>query len=186
MCFWQTKPNTAPTPPRPTPQSPVVLQHPGGQGPLYNPQPYLSSYISQIHSVPVRKPKINKHGHLRRLSLNVVLNTFYKYFAGIWNMPIKSQIFTWNWSSCAHLFIFLSFSPHKCISTPCLQWARENTPEQKVTAACAFYIVSHIFKMNFLSALVRGLTFGSRESADCYLNVNLELWSAVKHRAVML
>uniref|UniRef100_A0A3Q4HFH8 Ataxin-2-like protein-like n=1 Tax=Neolamprologus brichardi TaxID=32507 RepID=A0A3Q4HFH8_NEOBR len=47
-----TKPNTAPTPPRPTPQSPVVLQHPGGQGPLYNPQPYLSSYISQIHSVP--------------------------------------------------------------------------------------------------------------------------------------
>uniref|UniRef100_A0A669EUT6 Ataxin-2-like protein n=1 Tax=Oreochromis niloticus TaxID=8128 RepID=A0A669EUT6_ORENI len=57
-----TKPNTAPTPPRPTPQSPVVLQHPGGQGPLYNPQPYLSSYISQIHSVPVCKPKINKHG----------------------------------------------------------------------------------------------------------------------------
>lgn len=96
MCFWQTKPNTAPTPPRPTPQSPVVLQHPGGQGPLYNPQPYLSSYISQIHSVPVRKPKINKHGHLRRLSLNVVLNTFYKDLAGIWNMPIKSQIFTWN------------------------------------------------------------------------------------------
>lgn len=47
-----TKPNTAPTPPRPTPQSPVVLQHPGGQGPLYSPQPYLSSYISQIHSVP--------------------------------------------------------------------------------------------------------------------------------------
>ncbi|TDG98047.1 hypothetical protein EPR50_G00214400 [Perca flavescens] len=32
-----TKPNTAPTPPRPTPPSPVVLQHPGGQGPLYNP-----------------------------------------------------------------------------------------------------------------------------------------------------
>ncbi|KAE8277504.1 Ataxin-2-like protein Ataxin-2 domain protein Ataxin-2-related protein [Larimichthys crocea] len=36
-----TKPNTAPTPPRPTPPSPVVLQHPGGQGPLYN-TPYLS------------------------------------------------------------------------------------------------------------------------------------------------
>ncbi|XP_030256404.1 ataxin-2-like protein [Sparus aurata] len=44
-----TKPNTAPTPPRPTPPSPVVLQHPGGQGPLYN-APYLS-YVSQIHSV---------------------------------------------------------------------------------------------------------------------------------------
>ncbi|XP_059180819.1 ataxin-2-like protein isoform X1 [Centropristis striata] len=44
-----SKPNTAPTPPRPTPPSPVVLQHPGGQGPLYNP-PYLS-YVSQIHSV---------------------------------------------------------------------------------------------------------------------------------------
>ncbi|XP_072229796.1 ataxin-2-like protein isoform X1 [Leuresthes tenuis] len=44
-----TKPNTAPTPPRPTPQSPVVLQHPGGQGPIYN-TPYLS-YVSQIHSV---------------------------------------------------------------------------------------------------------------------------------------
>ncbi|XP_074520160.1 ataxin-2-like protein isoform X2 [Halichoeres trimaculatus] len=44
-----TKPNTAPTPPRPTPPSPVVLQHPGGQGPLYN-TPYLS-YVSQIHSV---------------------------------------------------------------------------------------------------------------------------------------
>lgn len=43
------KPNTAPTPPRPTPPSPVVLQHPGGQGPLYN-APYLS-YVSQIHSV---------------------------------------------------------------------------------------------------------------------------------------
>ncbi|XP_035520328.1 ataxin-2-like protein [Morone saxatilis] len=43
------KPNTAPTPPRPTPPSPVVLQHPGGQGPLYN-TPYLS-YVSQIHSV---------------------------------------------------------------------------------------------------------------------------------------
>ncbi|XP_061613258.1 ataxin-2-like protein isoform X3 [Phyllopteryx taeniolatus] len=44
-----TKPNTAPTPPRPTPPSPVVIQHPGGQGPLYN-APYLS-YVSQIHSV---------------------------------------------------------------------------------------------------------------------------------------
>ncbi|XP_042252739.1 ataxin-2-like protein [Thunnus maccoyii] len=44
-----SKPNTAPTPPRPTPPSPVVLQHPGGQGPLYN-APYLS-YVSQIHSV---------------------------------------------------------------------------------------------------------------------------------------
>ncbi|KAM4623716.1 ataxin-2-like protein [Polymixia lowei] len=44
-----SKPNTAPTPPRPTPPSPVVLQHPGGQGPLYN-TPYLS-YVSQIHSV---------------------------------------------------------------------------------------------------------------------------------------
>lgn len=44
-----TKPNTAPTPPRPTPPSPVVLQHPGGQGQLYN-TPYLS-YVSQIHSV---------------------------------------------------------------------------------------------------------------------------------------
>ncbi|XP_053269928.1 ataxin-2-like protein isoform X1 [Pleuronectes platessa] len=44
-----TKPNTAPTPPRPTPPSPVVLQHPGGQGPLYT-TPYLS-YVSQIHSV---------------------------------------------------------------------------------------------------------------------------------------
>ncbi|KAM9426811.1 ataxin-2-like protein isoform 2-T2 [Pholidichthys leucotaenia] len=43
------KPNTAPTPPRPTPPSPVVLQHPGGQGPLYNPS-YLP-YVSQIHSV---------------------------------------------------------------------------------------------------------------------------------------
>ncbi|XP_077407041.1 ataxin-2-like protein isoform X1 [Vanacampus margaritifer] len=43
------KPNTAPTPPRPTPPSPVVIQHPGGQGPLYN-APYLS-YVSQIHSV---------------------------------------------------------------------------------------------------------------------------------------
>uniref|UniRef100_A0A3B5KSE4 LsmAD domain-containing protein n=1 Tax=Xiphophorus couchianus TaxID=32473 RepID=A0A3B5KSE4_9TELE len=41
-----TKPNTAPTPPRPTPPSPVVLQHPGGQGQLYN-APYLS-YVSQI------------------------------------------------------------------------------------------------------------------------------------------
>ncbi|KAL6095072.1 atxn2l [Pungitius sinensis] len=44
-----TKPNTAPTPPRPTPPSPVVLQHPGAQGQLYN-APYLS-YVSQIHSV---------------------------------------------------------------------------------------------------------------------------------------
>uniref|UniRef100_A0A3Q2NVY1 Ataxin-2-like protein n=1 Tax=Fundulus heteroclitus TaxID=8078 RepID=A0A3Q2NVY1_FUNHE len=44
-----TKPNSAPTPPRPTPPSPVVLQHPGGQGPLYN-APYLS-YVSQIHPV---------------------------------------------------------------------------------------------------------------------------------------
>ncbi|XP_053196908.1 ataxin-2-like protein [Scomber japonicus] len=43
-----TKPNTAPTPPRPTPNA-VVLPHPGGQGPLYN-APYLS-YVSQIHSV---------------------------------------------------------------------------------------------------------------------------------------
>uniref|UniRef100_A0A3Q3BGP3 Ataxin-2-like protein n=1 Tax=Kryptolebias marmoratus TaxID=37003 RepID=A0A3Q3BGP3_KRYMA len=49
-----TKPNTAPTPPRPTPPSPVVLQHPGGQGPLYN-TPYLS-YVSQIHPVQVRRP----------------------------------------------------------------------------------------------------------------------------------
>uniref|UniRef100_A0A3Q0S264 LsmAD domain-containing protein n=1 Tax=Amphilophus citrinellus TaxID=61819 RepID=A0A3Q0S264_AMPCI len=56
-----TKPNTAPTPPRPTPPSPVVLQHPGGQGPLYNP-PYLSSYIPQIHSVPVHEPNLNKLG----------------------------------------------------------------------------------------------------------------------------
>ncbi|XP_078146933.1 ataxin-2-like protein isoform X1 [Centroberyx gerrardi] len=47
-----SKPNTAPTPPRPTPPSPVVLQHPGGQGPLYN-TPYLS-YVSQIH--PVQPP----------------------------------------------------------------------------------------------------------------------------------
>ncbi|KAM3859486.1 ataxin-2-like protein [Diretmus argenteus] len=45
-----SKPNTAPTPPRPTPPSPVVLQHPGGQGPLYN-TPYHLSYVSQIHSV---------------------------------------------------------------------------------------------------------------------------------------
>ncbi|KAF3704451.1 Ataxin-2-like protein [Channa argus] len=44
-----TKPNTAPTPPRPTPPSPVVLQHPNGQPPLYN-TPYLS-YVSQIHTV---------------------------------------------------------------------------------------------------------------------------------------
>uniref|UniRef100_A0A3P8VD72 Uncharacterized protein n=1 Tax=Cynoglossus semilaevis TaxID=244447 RepID=A0A3P8VD72_CYNSE len=44
-----TKPNTAPTPPRPTPPSPVVLPHPGGQGALYT-TPYLS-YVSQIHSV---------------------------------------------------------------------------------------------------------------------------------------
>uniref|UniRef100_UPI0037E8BAC6 ataxin-2-like protein isoform X2 n=1 Tax=Semicossyphus pulcher TaxID=241346 RepID=UPI0037E8BAC6 len=44
-----TKPNTAPTPPRPTPPSPVVLQHPGGQGPLYNTQ-YLT-YVPPIHSV---------------------------------------------------------------------------------------------------------------------------------------
>ncbi|KAL0984509.1 hypothetical protein UPYG_G00142410 [Umbra pygmaea] len=44
------KPTPSPTPPRPTPPSPVVLQqHPGSQGPIYNP-PYLS-YISQIHSV---------------------------------------------------------------------------------------------------------------------------------------
>ncbi|XP_061565207.1 ataxin-2-like protein [Cololabis saira] len=43
------KPNTAPTPPRPTPPSPVVLQHPGGQAQLFN-APYLS-YVSQIHSV---------------------------------------------------------------------------------------------------------------------------------------
>lgn len=104
MCFWQTKPNTAPTPPRPTPQSPVVLQHPGGQGPLYNPQPYLSSYISQIHSVPVRKPKINKHGHLRRLSLNVVLNTFYKYLAGIWNMPINIHVELQSDTVCSFSF----------------------------------------------------------------------------------
>ncbi|XP_072312695.1 ataxin-2-like protein [Eucyclogobius newberryi] len=46
-----TKPNTAPTPPRPTPPSPGFLQHPtAGQGQLYN-APYLS-YVSQIHSVP--------------------------------------------------------------------------------------------------------------------------------------
>lgn len=45
-----TKPNTAPTPPRPTPPSPVVLPHPAaGQGPLYN-SPYLYQ-VSQIHSV---------------------------------------------------------------------------------------------------------------------------------------
>uniref|UniRef100_A0A8C4GJS8 LsmAD domain-containing protein n=1 Tax=Dicentrarchus labrax TaxID=13489 RepID=A0A8C4GJS8_DICLA len=49
------KPNTAPTPPRPTPPSPVVLQHPGGQGPLYNTS-YLS-YVSQIHSVQVNDPE---------------------------------------------------------------------------------------------------------------------------------
>lgn len=54
-CVIQTKPNTAPTPPRPTPPSPVVLQHPGGQGPLYN-APYLS-YVSQIHSVQVPELK---------------------------------------------------------------------------------------------------------------------------------
>ncbi|KAM6951161.1 ataxin-2-like protein [Aplochiton taeniatus] len=41
-----SKPNTAPTPPRPTPPSPVVLQHPGGQGPIYN-----APYLSYIHSV---------------------------------------------------------------------------------------------------------------------------------------
>lgn len=69
MCFSQTKPNTAPTPPRPTPPSPVVLQHPGGQGPLYNP-PYISSYIPQIHSVPVHVPKLHKI----ILSINVLLN----------------------------------------------------------------------------------------------------------------
>ncbi|XP_033840372.1 ataxin-2-like protein isoform X1 [Periophthalmus magnuspinnatus] len=46
-----TKPNTAPTPPRPTPPSPGFLPHPAaGQGQLYN-SPYLS-YVSQIHSVP--------------------------------------------------------------------------------------------------------------------------------------
>ncbi|XP_028990643.1 ataxin-2-like protein [Betta splendens] len=44
-----TKPNTAPTPPRPTPPSPVVLPHPGSQGPLYS-APFLS-YVSQIHTV---------------------------------------------------------------------------------------------------------------------------------------
>uniref|UniRef100_A0A096MGL8 Ataxin-2-like protein n=1 Tax=Poecilia formosa TaxID=48698 RepID=A0A096MGL8_POEFO len=44
-----TKPNTAPTPPRPTPPSPVVLQHPGGQGALYN--TYSLPYMSQIHTV---------------------------------------------------------------------------------------------------------------------------------------
>ncbi|XP_062311411.1 ataxin-2-like protein, partial [Osmerus eperlanus] len=45
-----SKPSSAPTPPRPTPPSPsVMLQHPGGQGPIYN-TPYLS-YVSQIHSV---------------------------------------------------------------------------------------------------------------------------------------
>uniref|UniRef100_A0A667XB11 LsmAD domain-containing protein n=1 Tax=Myripristis murdjan TaxID=586833 RepID=A0A667XB11_9TELE len=52
-----SKPNTAPTPPRPTPPSPVVLQHPGGQGPLYN-GPYLS-YVSQIHSVPLKSWCLN-------------------------------------------------------------------------------------------------------------------------------
>ncbi|XP_063749639.1 ataxin-2-like protein isoform X3 [Eleginops maclovinus] len=52
-----TKPNTAPTPPRPTPPSPVVLQHPGGQGPLYN-TPYLS-YVSQIH--PVQPPPMYQY-----------------------------------------------------------------------------------------------------------------------------
>ncbi|XP_017294855.1 ataxin-2-like protein isoform X1 [Kryptolebias marmoratus] len=52
-----TKPNTAPTPPRPTPPSPVVLQHPGGQGPLYN-TPYLS-YVSQIH--PVQPPSMYQY-----------------------------------------------------------------------------------------------------------------------------
>ena len=51
MCV-QSKPSSAPTPPRPTPPSPsVMLQHPGGQGPIYN-TPYLS-YVSQIHSVQV-------------------------------------------------------------------------------------------------------------------------------------
>lgn len=48
----QAKPNTAPTPPRPTPPSPVVLQHPGGQGQLYN-----APYLSYIHSVQVRELK---------------------------------------------------------------------------------------------------------------------------------
>ncbi|XP_035997660.1 ataxin-2-like protein isoform X1 [Fundulus heteroclitus] len=52
-----TKPNSAPTPPRPTPPSPVVLQHPGGQGPLYN-APYLS-YVSQIH--PVQAPQMYQY-----------------------------------------------------------------------------------------------------------------------------
>ena len=59
MCgcvILQTKPNTAPTPPRPTPPSPVVLQHPGGQGPLY-PAPYLS-YVSLNHSVQVHSVKL--------------------------------------------------------------------------------------------------------------------------------
>lgn len=51
------KPNTAPTPPRPTPPSPVLLQHPGGQGPLYN-TPYLS-YVSQIH--PVQPPPMYQY-----------------------------------------------------------------------------------------------------------------------------
>ncbi|XP_032429881.1 ataxin-2-like protein isoform X1 [Xiphophorus hellerii] len=52
-----TKPNTAPTPPRPTPPSPVVLQHPGGQGQLYN-APYLS-YVSQMH--PVQAPQMYQY-----------------------------------------------------------------------------------------------------------------------------
>ncbi|XP_075890432.1 ataxin-2-like protein isoform X3 [Nelusetta ayraudi] len=52
-----TKPNTAPTPPRPTPPSPVVLQHPGGQGSLYN-TPYLS-FVSQIH--PVQPPPMYQY-----------------------------------------------------------------------------------------------------------------------------
>ncbi|KAF7659525.1 hypothetical protein LDENG_00296040 [Lucifuga dentata] len=52
-----SKPNTAPTPPRPTPPSPMVLQHPGGQGPVYN-APYLS-YVSQIH--PVQPPPMYQY-----------------------------------------------------------------------------------------------------------------------------
>lgn len=53
-----TKPNTAPTPPRPTPPSPVVLPHPAaGQGPLYNPS-YLYQ-VSQIH--PVQPPPMYQY-----------------------------------------------------------------------------------------------------------------------------
>ncbi|CAG5907019.1 unnamed protein product [Menidia menidia] len=51
-----TKPNTAPTPPRPTPPSPVVMPH--GQGPISSYTPYLS-YVSQIH--PVQPPPMYQY-----------------------------------------------------------------------------------------------------------------------------